>query len=416
METIFAGNRIGGRLLRCLGLFSMIVLGVGVAQGQTVEEKLAALEARIQQLESELAATQGTETRVAAVEQSVAEIEESADFEGLSFFNGVRFSGMLDTYYGYDFNQPGSRTLDTRAFAVSHNSLALNLIELDIAKDASESDPLGYHLTFGYGLTSDLVNSGDPGTTGDNLFQYYLSGMVPGTGGLTIDVGKFVTQHGAEVIESSPNWNYTRGILFTWAIPFYHFGIRTTYPVSDTVTLAGYLVNGWNNVVDNNGGKTFGAQLIWAPNDNFSFVQNYMVGPEQDNENGNFRHLIDSIITVQLHEKVTFMTNFDYGTERSVGGASSHWIGTANYLRFQFTDRFALTPRFEYFSDPQGFATGTVQKWKEFTITPEIMITENLITRFEYRHDWSNSLFFADGDDATSSSQDTFTLGVMMNF
>ena len=129
-----------------------------------------------------------------------------------------------------------------------------------------------------------------------------------------------------------------------------------------------------------------------------------------------FRHLIDSILTVQLHEKVIFMTNFDYGTERSVGGASSHWIGTANYLHFQFTDRFALTPRFEYFSDPQGFATGTPQQWKEFTITPEIMITENLITRFEYRRDWSNSTTFLSGATSSGSSQDTATVGVMLSF
>ena len=44
------------------------------------------------------------------------------------------------------------------------------------------------------------------------------------------DVGKFVTPIGAEVIESQDNWNYTRSILFGYAIPFYHVGVRATCP------------------------------------------------------------------------------------------------------------------------------------------------------------------------------------------
>ncbi len=51
---------------------------------------------------------------------------ERYGYDGLSFFNGVRFSGMLDAYYGYDFNEPVSRTLDTRAFDVIHNGMTLN--------------------------------------------------------------------------------------------------------------------------------------------------------------------------------------------------------------------------------------------------------------------------------------------------
>ena len=36
--------------------------------------------------------------------------------------------------------------------------------------------------------------------------------------GVQIDVGKFVTSAGAEVIESNANWNYSRSLLFAWAI------------------------------------------------------------------------------------------------------------------------------------------------------------------------------------------------------
>jgi hypothetical protein len=38
-------------------------------------------------------------------------------------------------------------------------------------------------------------------------------------------------------------------------------GVRATYAVNDKVTVMGNVVNGWNNVVENNGGKSFGAQI-----------------------------------------------------------------------------------------------------------------------------------------------------------
>ena len=64
---------------------------------------------------------------------------------------------------------------------------------------------------------------------------------------MQFDFGKFVTPFGNEVIESKDNWNYSRSLLFSLAIPYYHQGLRATYSPNDQVTLAGYLVNGWNN-------------------------------------------------------------------------------------------------------------------------------------------------------------------------
>jgi len=445
----------------------MVVAAVGSPAQTSMEDRIATMEAllqqqnaRIQQLEQELAVTQGgakvqpvSEVRddggafirpavlvsatsgpilvpaaasapagspepAAAAAPAPQDPTASPDFEGLNFFRGMSLSGSVDAYFGYDFNKPGSRTSAFHSLDPHSNSMTLNLVEIDMAKDVSDSSPLGYRLTFGYGPTADIVNGGDFGTgniTGANLLQYYVSGKIPNSK-LTIDVGKFVTQHGAEVIETAPNWNYSRGILFGYAIPFYHFGVRATYAASEQVSLAAFLVNGWNNVVDNNGGKTFGAQLIWTPSDRFSFVQNYMVGPEGADDNDNMRHLFDSLLTVGLTDKVTFMTNFDYGMDEIAGAGRVHWIGVAGYLRMAPTSWFALTPRFEFYNDPNGFTTGARQQLKEFTLTPEFLIGENFITRFEYRRDWSNSRTFERGPAEIGSSQDTLGLGVILTF
>jgi hypothetical protein len=59
----------------------------------------------------------------------------------------------------------------------------------------------------------------------EDIEQSYLSYLAPMGRGLQIDVGKFVTQHGAEVIEAKDNWNYSRSLLFALAIPYYHMGV-----------------------------------------------------------------------------------------------------------------------------------------------------------------------------------------------
>src|SRR5207253_3344982 len=126
---------------------------------------------------------------------------------------------------------------------------------------------LGFRTDLAIGPATEIVHASEPGGTDvfKHLQQAYLSYLAPAGKGLQIDVGKFVTQHGAEVIESKDNWNYSRSLLFALAIPYYHMGVRATYAVNDKVTVMGNVVNGWNNVVENNGGKTVGAQIAVKP-------------------------------------------------------------------------------------------------------------------------------------------------------
>ena len=83
---------------------------------------------------------------------------------------------------------------------------------------------------------------------GDYIEQAFLSLKPPKAKGFELDFGKFVTSAGAEVIEAKDNWNYSRSLLFAWAIPYWHFGLRTSMPVSKIDTIGVQVVNGWNNV------------------------------------------------------------------------------------------------------------------------------------------------------------------------
>ncbi len=393
----------------------------------TMEELTAIikrLEGRVNELEAKLIRTSDAApiaTAVKAVREDVkseaARKQEEKQNEGImSFFRTTELSGFVDAYYGYNFNHPGVDT-QLRNFDTKSSQFSLNLAKVVLEKKPISDSRLGFRTDLAFGPATEIVHASEPG--GADVFKHiqqaYLSYLAPVGKGLQIDVGKFVTPNGAEVIETKDNWNYSRSLLFALAIPYYHFGTRATYVFSDKFTLAGYLVNGWNNVVDNNTGKTLGLQAVVKPTAKLTLVGNYMAGPEQSGNNDDWRHLFDTTVTYAVSGRVSLMANYDYGFDR-FAGARVHWQGIAGYFRVQANKWLAFAPRFEWYDDHDGFTTGAPQTVKDFTITSEHKINNGLLTRFEYRKDFSDNHFFIKPFDRLVKAQSTLSFGLVYAF
>ena len=188
-------------------------------------------------------------------------------------------------------------------------------------------------------------------------------------------------------------------------------------PVSSHFTAGVQLVNGWNNTEDNNTGKT----LVLVGNvttKKVTWSNNYITGPENTNTNKGFRNLYDTTLLLTPSDKFNAYINYDYGRNKNpVGGGASNWSGIAFAGHFQANSWFALTPRYEHFDDEQGFQTGVPGALQEFTITAEAKASQGVMTRLEYRHDWSeNKNFFQKGLGRFSDHQDTITLAIIAFF
>ena len=353
----------------------------------------------------------------------------------------------MDAYYGYNSNQPISRTTALRNFDINSSQFGLNMIELvaDKSPDPAASH-VGYHVALGFGQAMNLVNSTEtpsphaPGTpvgavpsTITNFDQYLKEGYLEYLVGkkLQINVGKFVTPAGAEVIESKDNWNYSRGLLFSWAIPYFHFGMNAKYTFNSKFSLTGYLVNGWNDSVDNNSGKTTGFSAAWTPNAKWSLTENYLVGPEQFNDNADFRNLTDTVLAYTPNAKLSLMANYDYGHDHvpnfvTTGYNSTvWWSGIAGYIKYAPNDKWYLATRGEWFNDHNGFETGTAQQLGEWTLTAQRMLASKIMARLEYRRDMSDHNVFPYRNSDLGSplspfgpvgSQNTITLGMIYAF
>ena len=337
-------------------------------------------------------------------------------------------SGLIDGYYSYNANRPSDSANGqindlynfndkTDQFSLAEAMLTLN----------HDPDPVGAHVDLLFGRAETLVNgSTTAGNEGQFLKQAFLSLKPAKAKGLELDFGKFVTSAGAEVIESKDNWNYSRSLLFAWAIPYFHFGLRTSMPVSKTDTIGVQVVNGWNNVTTNNGGVTMGlVNALVRPK--YTWNLNYYTGPSNASTQKGYRNLIDTTILLTPNAKFNAYINYDYGQNRDhalidtgdgtvLDKSLNHWQGVAFAAHGQVTGTSAISGRFEYFKDPNGFSTGTAQELKEFTATYEYKWAEGLLSRFEYRRDWSDEAFFHKGDTNMVDAQSTLTAGFVAFF
>ncbi len=369
-----------------------------------------------------------------------------------SLLGPVTLSGTVDGYYAFNFNQPaalgpaffpnGIQGNTLRFFDENAQQFSLNALELvaDKAPDATSGGfgRAGFHVGVIYGQAAAAINgnfnnycgavngtngSGVPiscGTTANQtdasnvaLKEAYVSYLAPIGKGLTFTVGKFVTPAGAEVIETNANFNYSRSILFYYAIPYFHFGVNAKYTFNPKWSITGYLVNNWNGTEQFNSGKTYGVSLAWTPTAKWAVTENYLAGPQGDSilygssgkPNNNWRQLEDATIAFTPNTKWTFQLNgdYDYGDKFGLGeGETSqavNWWGIAGYVKYTPNSKSYLAARYEYFNDPYGFALGTGIKAHvgEGTMTYAYNWTGAFQTRFEFREDYSNRDFFQKG-------------------
>jgi hypothetical protein len=393
-----------------------------------LEKQLEAVRAELEALKPKPAVPATTRDAAPATQEATAAAPAPAPnpMAGItSVLGGVTLTGLADVYYGYNANHPAGGTA-TEPFQSTNSQFSLNLIELQLDKVPDKTAPLGFRVALGFGQAMNAVNGTDPGGLGfaQYLKEGYLSYLAPVGKGLQIDVGKFVTPAGAEVIETNQNWNYSRSLLFSYAIPYYHFGARAKYTFNDKWSVTGFAVNGWNNIIDNNSGKTGGLSIGWNATKKLTFTETYLAGPEGlsnqisvpgNSNNSSWRHLSDTVIAFNPTTKLSLQANVDYGRQEKqlATGTPADWSGIAAYAKYAFNPKVAVVGRYEYYNDHDGFTTGKAQHLNEFTGTIERKIAGHLLSRLEYRHDDSNQNFFQRGLPSFVKGQTTLDAGLV---
>lgn len=334
--------------------------------------------------------------------------------------SGITINGYVEASYEHlsGLGLFSSGTPD-RVFDARHDSFTLNQAAVTIARQPKEGFGALVNLTAGQ--DAEIIKS-YPNQGGSN-FDVTQAFVQYATGPWTFILGKYVTLAGAETINPTTDVNFSRSILFGYAIPFTHTGFRATYALSDQVGVTLGVNNGWDQVTDANKNKTLEFGLTLTPIKAFSFVVDGYVGREPVGIANNVptaaqgqRFLVDAVATWVVTDKLTIVGNFDYGQQKDDSASAAldkyRWDGGALYLSYQITDQLSASLRGEILDDKDGYRTGIVdaagrgQKWKEATLTLSYAPSKNFLFRLEGRYDKSDvdGAFIDNVDPATQTA------------
>ena len=418
-----------------------------------LEKEVSDLKAIVQQIESGSLkpatpeTPDATESNTAAAQQNNLPEE---DRKILDFLRDTTINLNLDSYYEYNFNHPVGRVNLLRAYDVLSNLFSLNqaAVIFDHPPDVDAGRRWGGRLDLQFGQATDTLQ-GNPQNEPRpqiyrNVYQAYASYIFPVGKGMNVDFGKWGSSLGIEGNYTKDQINYSRSYWFDF-LPFYHMGFRVSLPVHDAFSINYWVVNGTNQVEATNGFKDELFGFTAKPHNNLSWTMNYYFGQEHPDRvvvataspipvqpgltfqaispapNGR-THIFDSYATWQPTSNLILELEGDYFIQRlwrttapGQSSAPSHVDGGAAYLQYKFAPKFALGARTEYLSDRGGLFSGLNQALKEYTVTFDYKLADELLVRPEWRHDFSNQpTFLTSTQGILSKQQHTLTVGIIV--
>lgn len=365
----------------------------------------------------------------------------------MTLFKQTKLSGFVDVSYNYSLRGRGTPTnplsYTGRVFDVAANTFALQALQINLERLATKDMIVGYHAEIAAGVDPFIYNGGGVLGLGALVFgsnlvalqEAWLQILAPIGNGLDIRVGKMATLAGYEVIESMNNMNFSRGLLYGFAIPFTHTGVRVNYSFAEQANVTLGFNNGWNTNFDFNNGKTVEFQLQVKPVKDLTVNLTSYWGSEPlaggaFGQLGASRFLMDLVVEYKM-DKLTAALEFDWGVQANSGfAANPAWGGAALFVKYQLMDIFAPSLRIEYFSEgfgrrfysegfglPSSALHGTPSRTIEFTLTGEFKIGNSLILRLEFRHDDCNVSSFITGSYiGNQNGQDSIAVEAIMPF
>ena len=259
------------------------------------------------------------------------------------------FYGYVDAYYGYDFNRASSPLRP--AFLYSHNrqnefTVNHGLVGAryqDTRVRASLALQVGTYVEANYAAEVPALRP---------VYEAY-AGFRP-TRNTWLDLGIFASHIGFESAISKDNWTLTRSVMAE-NTPYYESGARFTYEVSPKLTLAALVLNGWQNIRENNRGKAVGTQIQWKPSAKWVLNSSTFAGNEQPQDSARRqRYFHDFYASYAATSRLSLAVVFDIGQQQAPGRAADTWHAGSAFVRYAIAKQWTAAARAEYYAADHG--------------------------------------------------------------
>ncbi len=319
---------------------------------------------------------------------------------------GFKLTGFAVGSYAYSGHSVGGTTIVGRLYDRQQNTFTLNALALVLDKSYDPAKfSAGFHTEVLVGQDASVIQSTGffSSTTPADVPHLYVTLNVPTASGngLQFKVGRIPTLLGLEVIETYANPNWSEGNQFIYVENFTATGVSVETKFNDHVDAQLRVINGWDQVVDNNTHKSLMGRVGIYPDALTSLGIVGFWGPEEPTNNTANRYGVEALLWRKLGNAQVWIQG-DYGQEQAnaalpVPTQDAKWWALGAWVTNDFSPTLGLALRGDYVSDQNGarssgvsgFSQNTGQKFGSATATLNIKAWPSAVVRPELRYDRS---------------------------
>lgn len=273
----------------------------------------------------------------------------------------LTFSGYVEPYYSYDFNNPKTEG-DRPDFFYSHNRHNEFNLNLGFLKANYTAQRVRANAALAAGTYMNANYAAEPGVA-KNILEMNAGVRLSQKHDLWLDAGVFSSHIGFESAIGKDCRTLTRS-LSAETSPYFEAGAKLTYNTPDGKwLLSGLVLNGWQRIqrVGGNSLPSFGTQIQFKPNSKIVLNSSTFVGTDKPDDARQMRYFHNFYSIFQLSEKWEATLGFDIGREQARPESSDYntWYTPVVILRCAATDKLAIAARAEYYRDKNGVIVAT---------------------------------------------------------
>lgn len=333
------------------------------------------------------------------------------DTTNFGYKGKVTVEGYIDAYYAYNFNKPAGKDQPYFVSMARDREVNINLAYIDVKYSSSR---LRARFVPGFGTYINANYAAENGSL-KNIVEGSVGIKLSTKRNIWLDAGVFGSPYTNESAISKDHLAYTRSFAPEY-VPYYLTGAKLTIPLSQKINAYFYLLNGWQQIQDQNDKMAGGTQVEYRPTDFLLLNWDTYIGDERSASDTTVgtRYFTD-LYMIYSKGKFSATSCFYVGAQQQTESKNGYWWQANFIARFNVTDKLSLTGRVEHFSDPQGVQIVPLTGEKGFRTSSSSLglnykLAENILLRLEGRTFFSdkpvysrNSALVKDSSTITSN-------------
>ncbi len=331
------------------------------------------------------------------------------DTIGGTNLNKITIGGYVDTYFGGTLSKTENNNIPYFVSMARNNELSVNLAYLDLRYNTKN---VRARVVPGFGTYMNANYSGEPVTL-KNIVEASAGIKLSEKYNIWIDAGVLGSPYTNESAISKDHLMYTRSLAPEY-VPYYLSGLKLTVPVGKKINIYFYLINGWQQIQDNNQGKSIGTQFEYRPDDHNLFNWNTYIGDERSLISPEFRmRYFTDFYWIYNKNDIDITSSVYIGNQKKSGiqtnQSNNIWWQSNFIIRYSMTKTMSFSARVEYFNDDnniQVLPVNPVGGFRTFSggLCFNVKIDDNAMFRLDGRHFISQNKIYNDRKNTPSNN------------